>query len=130
MRVVVRLALTLMLLTFGAIAAQAQYVEAYKIDTLSKDLPEAEVLTVLSNHLGVPTETLKQQKSATGLPIGQLYIAHALAKASKSNVQELFAENKTKPWGEIAKMKNVKMKQLDGDLDKLQKDLKGIQKGK
>jgi hypothetical protein len=115
----------LVVLMFGVISAQAQYVEAHKIDTVSKDLPEAQVLTVLSEHLGVPSETLKKQKTDTGLPIGQLYIAHALAKASKSDVSQLLADNKTKSWGEIAKAKNVKMKVLGDDVDKLEKDLKG-----
>jgi hypothetical protein len=114
----------------GVAPLQAQYVEASKIDTLAKNLSEAQALGVLSAHLGVPSETLKKEMSETGLPIGQLFIAHEVAKVSKTDVQELFAENKTRPWSAIAKDKNVKMKDLDGDFEKVQKALKDLVKGK
>jgi hypothetical protein len=122
--------ITLMIILVGVLPTQAQYVEAHKIDTLSKGLPEPMVLDVLSTHLGVPSATLKQQQSSTGLPLGQVYIANAMAKASKSDVNQLFAENKTKAWGEIAKAKNIKMKSLSDDLDKVEKDLKDLSKSK
>lgn len=130
MRSTVRFTLSLIvLMMFGVISAQAQYVEAHKIDTVSKDLPEAQLLTVLSAHLGVPSDTLKKQKTETGLPTwGQLYIFHALAKASKADVSQLLADSKTKSLGEIAKARKIKMKDIDDDVAKLEKDLKSAKK--
>jgi hypothetical protein len=113
---------------FGVVSLQAQYVEAYKIDNAAKDQPDTQVFTVMSAHLGVPSDALKAAKAESGLGMGQLYIAHSLARATKSDVKALLNENKMKSWGQIAKDKKVNMKEIENDVEKLEKELKALSK--
>jgi hypothetical protein len=128
MRSFARLTLSLAVLMFGAASLEAQYVQAYKIDNAAKNQPESEVFTVMSAHLGVSADTLKAEKAESGLGLGQLYIAHSLAKATKTDVKAMLNENKTKSWGEIAKEKHVNMKDIENDAEKLEKELKAHSK--
>ena len=52
----------LLLLAVGLSSAYAQYKEIYRVDQLTKGMPDPEVLNVLATHLGVPIDTLKKEK--------------------------------------------------------------------
>jgi hypothetical protein len=118
------------ILLCSAVPAHAQYKEMSKLDSLSRSMPEPDMLNGMATHFGVSVDALKQEKTANNLSFGQLYIAHAIAKASNSSVNSIVSESQNKLWPEIAKEKNVDMKQLSHDADELEKAIKDLQKGK
>jgi len=125
----VALVASLMVLV-SVIPAHAQYKEMSHLDSLSRSMPEPDMFTGMSTHFGVSVDALKQEKSANELSFGQLYLAYAIAKASNSPVNLIVADSKSKLWPEIAKEKNVDMKQLSRDAEELEKTIKDLQKGK
>jgi len=125
------LALAVSLIVLGTVVpAHAQYKEMSKLESLSKSMPEPDMLSGMATHFGISVDALKQEKAANNLSFGQLYIAHAIAKASNSNVNSIITDSRSKLWPEIAKEKNVDMKQLSRDAEELEKAIKDLQKGK
>jgi hypothetical protein len=125
------LAIAVSLIVLGTVVpAQAQYKEMSKLEALSKSMPEPDMLSGMATHFGISVDTLKQEKATNNLSFGQLYIAHAIAKASNSNVNSIITDSRSKLWPEIAKEKNVDMKQLSRDAEELEKAIKEMQKGK
>lgn len=122
--------LVLSILMFTVPPVHGQYKEMSKIDSLSRSMPEPEMFNGMAAHFGVTADALKQEKTANGLSFGQLYLAHAIAKASKNDIGAILTESKGKLWTEIAKEKNVDMKQLSDDADELEKSIRKLQKGK
>jgi hypothetical protein len=97
----------------------------YRLDNRVKDLPEQDVLNTLSTHLGVPAETLKQEKAEYKSSIGELYAAHQFAKLTRSDVKTMMAERTAgKSWGVLAKEKKVDMDQFGKDARQLEEALK------
>jgi hypothetical protein len=115
---------------FALAPIHGQYKEMSKIDALSRSMPEPEMFSGMAAHFGVSADALKQEKSANGLTFGQLYLAHAIAKASKADTSAILSESKGKLWSVIAKEKNVDMKQLSDDAEVLEKSIKKLQKSK
>jgi cell division protein FtsB len=122
--------LVLAVLMFAVPPVHGQYKEMSKIDALARTMPEPDLLSSLSAHFNVPADTLKQEKSANNITYGQLYLAHAIAKSTKSDVGAILLESKSKVWPQIAKEKNVDLKQLSDDEDVLEKSIKKLQKTK
>lgn len=112
------------LLAVGLPSAYAQYKEIYRLDNLTKGMPEPEVMNVLATHLGVPVDTLKKEKTDNQLSFGELYFAHRFAKATNSDLKSTLAERTQKTWGELAKQKKVDLDQISDDEKTLEKALK------
>jgi hypothetical protein len=119
-----------LILIVSVIPAHAQYKEMSHLDTLSRSMPEPDMFSGMATHFGVSVDALKQEKASNSLSFGQLYLAHAIAKASNSSVGSIVTDSKSKLWPEIAKEKNVDMKQLSRDAEELEKTIKDLQKGK
>jgi len=110
-------------------AASAQYIEIYRIDQVAKDLPEDEVLNAVAKSLGVPADSLKQEKSQYKATCGELFIAHQIAVASKSDFKALMSEARAgKTWGVLAKEKNVDMNPVTKSVRELEDALKKVQR--
>jgi hypothetical protein len=124
------LVLGLSILMFTVHSIHGQYKEMSKIESLSKSMPEPEMFNGMAAHFGVTADTLKQEKAANGLSFGQLYLAHAIAKVTKSDPGAILVESKGKLWTEITKEKKVDMKLLADDADVLEKAIKKLQKSK
>jgi len=107
-----------------AIPAQAQYKEMNKVETLAKSNSEQQMLDGLSKHLGVSSAILKQEMTSNNLNYGQLYIAHAVAKAGNVDFKSLVAEAQSKPWPTIMEEKKVNKKVLEADMETLEKSFK------
>jgi hypothetical protein len=119
------IALLPVLLLVCVSAAQAQYIEIYKLDNAAKETTEAQALQTLASHLGIPADTLKAQKAEYKLSIGELYFAHQLAKVGKSDFKKVIAEAKSpKAWGVIAKEMKVDVGDMDKDVRQLESSLK------
>lgn len=115
--------------TFAATPLFAQYVEIYRLDNRIKELPEQDALNALSTHLGVPLDTLKQEKAEYQSSVGQLYAAHQFAKQTGSDFKSVMTELKSgKSWGEVAKTRNVDMDQFNKDARQLEDALKKTQR--
>ena len=107
MRIEVRLMLiALLMLAFSVLPAQAQYSEIYLLDKAVNGLDEKVVLAQLSEKLSVPADTLAQQKVQYRLSFGQLYMAHALTKATNKDFDTMMSQFKSgKTWGPTRKGK-------------------------
>src|SRR5262245_10521403 len=110
---------------FGLPLAHAQYVEIYRLDNLMKEFPDSHVLSSLSSDLGVPAETLKQEKTDYKITFGELYLAHQFAKATKTDVKSMMAVAQAKTWGTTAKDQKIDLDQIKENARKLEKTLKG-----
>ena len=113
-----------LLLATSAIPALAQYKEMNKVETLAKTNNEQQMLTGLSKHLGVSTDTLKQEMASNNLNFGQLYLAHAIARAANADVKSILSDSKTKLWTTIIEERKVDKKQIAADADDLEKAIK------
>jgi len=107
-----------------AIPAQAQYKEMNKVEVLAKSNSEQQMLDGLSKHLGISSDILKQEMTANKLNFGQLYIAHAVAKAGNADFKSLITESQSKPWPTIMEEKKVNKKMLEDDMESLEKSFK------
>jgi len=71
----------------------------------------------LSRKLGIPAETLRGERTQTGLGWGELLIAHRLSGQTGLSIDQTVAEVRSgKGWGEIARDHNA-------DLDTLSRDV-------
>ena len=62
----------------------------------------------VSWQTGVPVETVKKQRAATGLSFGDLLVANSLASGSGKNFNEIMRiKAKTQGWSELAKQLNI-----------------------
>jgi hypothetical protein len=126
MRIEVRLiAVALLMLAFSVLPAQAQYSEIYRLDKAVNGLDEKVVLAKLSEKLSFPADTLAQQKSEHNLSFGQLYMAHALAKAANKDFDTMMSQIKSgKTWSLLVKENNVRLQPISGTVRDLEKTLK------
>lgn len=88
--------------------------EARKLDREAAQAQGADrVFARMSEELGIPVETLKQQKESSKLGFGDLFIADSLAKATGKTFEELLAEFQGgKGWGQIANANNVRLGEI------------------
>ena len=126
MRIEVRLiVVALLMLAFSVLPAQAQYSEIYRLDKAVNGLDEKVVLSRLSEKLSVPADTLAQQKSQNNLSFGQLYMAHALAKAANKDFDAMMAQIKSgKTWSLLVQENNVRLQPISATVRDLEKTLK------
>ena len=126
MRIEVRLtAVALLMLAFSVLPAQAQYSEIYRLDKAVNGLDEKVVLAKLSEKLSIPADTLAQQKSQHNLSFGQLYMAHALAKAANKDFDTMMSQIKSgKTWSLLVRENNVRLQPISGTVRDLEKTLK------
>jgi hypothetical protein len=96
----------------------------YKVETLAKTNNEQLMLTGLSKHLGVPSDVLKQEMTSNNLNFGQLYLAHAIARAANSDFKTIVSDSKTKLWTTIIEERKVDKKQIASDVDDLEKAIR------
>ena len=112
-------------LTFAAVPLSAQYVEMYRVDNRVKELPEQNALNTLATHLGIPLDTLKQQKTEYKSSFSELYAAHQFAKQAGSDFKSVMTELKSgKSWGEVAKARKIDMDEFNKDARQLEDALK------
>jgi hypothetical protein len=126
MRIEVRLiAIALLTLAFSVLPAQAQYSEIYRLDKAVHSLDEQAVLAGLAERLSVPAATLAQQKIQHNLSFGQLYMAHALAKAINKDFDTVMSQIKSgKTWSMLAQENHVRMQPISATVRDLEKTLK------
>src|SRR5947199_9660202 len=125
MRIEVRLiVVALLMLAFRVLPAQAQYAEIYRFDKAVSGLDEKVVLSRLSEKLSVPADTLAQQKSQNNLSFGQLYMAHALAKAANKDFDAMMAQIKSGKTSLLVRENNVRLQPISGTVRDLEKTLK------
>jgi hypothetical protein len=120
----IKMIVTSMLCAMSAIPALAQYKEMNKVETLAKTSNEQQMLTGLSKHLGVSSDVLKQEMANNDLNFGQLYLAHAIAKAANSDFKTIVSDSKTKLWTTIMDERKVDKKQIASDAEDLEKAIK------
>lgn len=91
--------------------------ESRAIAKLIRDINAAEkadakrMLSVVIINTNVAGETLKKQKSRSGLSLGEVYVAHSLALASRKSFDQIVASKaRGHSWAKIAQTNNVSLK--------------------
>jgi len=125
-----KIIVTSMLLALSAIPALAQYKEMNKVETIAKTSNEQQMLAGLSKHLGVSSDVLKQEMTSNNFNYGQLYLAHAIAKAANSDFKTIASDSKTKLWPAIIEERKVDKKLLASDVDNLEKTIRNSENSK
>lgn len=86
-----------------------QTVASINADAAKPGGPER-VLQSVSKSTGVPAATLEKQKAKTGLSYGDIFAAHAIAKASGKSFDQIAAlRAKGQNWDKIAEDNNVSL---------------------
>ena len=69
------------------------------------------ILSIIVINTDVAASTLEQEKARTGMTIGDIYVAHSLALATKKKFDAILALHKSgKSWAQIAKSHNVTLR--------------------
>ena len=72
---------------------------------------KARMLRIIIINTDVAGPTLEQEKSRTGLSLGEVYVAHSLAMASHKSFNQIVAlKAKGQSWAKIAQMHNISLK--------------------
>lgn len=102
----------------GTSAEPTLSVRAAAIEQASLDPDGARVVIGhISRKLAIPVETLRTQRTQTGLGWGDLLIAHRVARASKLTLEEIAGEARAgKTWEEIARAHNVDLATLSAEV--------------
>jgi hypothetical protein len=117
----------LLILTFAVSPLHAQYVEIYRLDNLAKGVPEQEAIGKLATYFAVSADSIKSEKAEYQASLGELYMAHEVAKLARSDAKTVMTEKKVKGWGELIKEKNLKMDDIRKDSQRLEESLKKTQ---
>jgi hypothetical protein len=71
----------------------------------------ARMLKIMVINTDVAASTLEQEKSRTGLSLGEVYVAHSLAMASQKSFNQIVAlKAKGQSWTAIAQAHKVSLK--------------------
>lgn len=72
---------------------------------------KARMLRIIIINTDVAGSTLEQEKSRNGLSLGEVYVAHSIAMASKKSFNEIVAlKAKGQSWAAIAQAHKVSLK--------------------
>lgn len=80
------------------------------------------MISIIVINTDVATTTLEQQKKETGLTLGDIYVAHSLALATKKKFSAIVALHKSgQTWAQIARSHNVTLKGSSELIKEMQK---------
>jgi len=69
------------------------------------------MLSIITINTDVATATLENEQARTGLSIGEIYVAHSLALATRKKFNEILALKKGgQNWAQIARAHKVSLK--------------------
>jgi hypothetical protein len=69
------------------------------------------MISIIVINTDVATTTLEREKKETGLTLGDVYVAHSLALATKEKFSAIIALHKSgQSWAQIAMSHNVRLK--------------------
>jgi hypothetical protein len=72
---------------------------------------KARMLRIIIINTDVAGSTLEQEKSRTGLSLGEVYVVHSLAMASHKSFNQIVAlKAKGQSWAKIAQMHSVSLR--------------------
>ena len=117
----------ILLTTFLSVAIAAAE-DAAAIAKLIDDINAAvrtnkqRMLTIIVINTDVAATTLEQEKARTELSFGELYVAHALALATRKKFDTIVTLKKSgQSWAQIAKSHNVRLKGSSELIKEMQK---------
>jgi hypothetical protein len=84
---------------------------------------KARMLRIIIINTDVAGSTLEQEKSRTGLSLGEVYVAHSLAMASHKSFNQIVAlKAKGQSWAKIAQMHNISLRGSTAALKEMLKE--------
>jgi PIN domain nuclease of toxin-antitoxin system len=84
---------------------------------------KARMLRIIVINTDVAASTLEQEKSRTGLSLGDVYVAHSLAMASQKTFNQIVAlKTKGQTWAQIAQTHKVSLKGSTAALKEMLKE--------
>ena len=121
-------ALILLMITFlSATIARAD--DSAAINKLIADINaaakanKARMLKIMVINTDVAASTLEQEKSRTGLSLGEVYVAHSLAMASHKSFNQIVALKASgQSWAKIAQMHKVSLRGSTAALKEMLKE--------
>ncbi|PZR75505.1 MAG: hypothetical protein DLM73_05090 [Chthoniobacterales bacterium] len=107
--------LVVTLISFSVVVVGAEDSEAItklisEINAAAKT-NKARMMTIIIINTDVSAKKLEQEKARTGLSLGDVYVAHSIALASRKNVDAIFASKATgQSWAQIAHAHKVSLR--------------------
>src|SRR6266446_1612676 len=84
---------------------------------------KARMLKIMVINTDVAASTLEQEKSRTGLSLGEVYVAHSLAMASHKSFNQIVALKASgQSWAKIAQMHKVSLRGSTAALKEMLKE--------
>ena len=84
---------------------------------------KARMLKIMVINTDVAASTLEQEKSRTGLSLGEVYVAHSLAMASHKSFNQIVALKASgQSWAKIAQMHKVSLQGSTAALKEMLKE--------
>lgn|GEM_PF-2846608 len=84
---------------------------------------KARMLRIIIINTNVAASTLEQEKSRTGLSLGEVYVAHSLAMASQKSFNQIVAlKAKGQSWAKIAQMHSISLQGSTAALKEMLKE--------
>jgi hypothetical protein len=84
---------------------------------------KARMLRIMVINTDVAAATLEQEKSRTGLTLGDVYVAHSLAMASHRSFDQIVAlKAKGQTWAQVAQTHKVSLKGSTAALKEMLKE--------
>jgi photosystem II stability/assembly factor-like uncharacterized protein len=110
-------------------AAQAGADDTTAINKLIADINaaaktnKARVMKIIIINTDVAASTLEQEKARTGLSLGEVYVAHSLARASQKTFSQIVAAKAGgQSWAKIAETHKVSLKGSTAALKEMLKE--------
>ena len=84
---------------------------------------KARMMKIIIINTDVAAATLEKEKSRTGLSLGEVYVAHSLAMASRKSFDQIVAlKAKGQSWAQIAQTHKVSLKGSTAALKEMLKE--------
>jgi photosystem II stability/assembly factor-like uncharacterized protein len=84
---------------------------------------KARMMRIIIINTDIAASTLEQEKTRTGLSLGEVYVAHSLARASKKTFSQIVAaKNNGQSWAKIAAANKVSLKGSTAALKEMLKE--------
>jgi hypothetical protein len=84
---------------------------------------KARMMRIIIINIDVASSTLEQEKTRTGLTLGEVYVAHSLARASQKTFSQIVAaKTGGQSWAKIAQTNKVSLKGSTAALKEMLKE--------
>jgi len=95
-----------------------------EIDTAAKT-DKARMMSLIVINTDVSRETLEREKTRTGFTLGEVYVAHSIALASKRTFSQIVAMKAGRTWAQVAQKNKVSLRGASASITELMRRARG-----